>query len=169
MKLIVTPAQLYCQPTRWHFIAVLIVLIALVMLSPSIFGQSSGRNAAGKYVLIRAAGRELPAVVSENSSTGFKQEVMGGYVELRADGACTVSTDYRYTQNGRTETSTSKSDGRFEISGESVILIFGSDRLKGTLKGEWLTIQADVEMTLQLVRDKDNHGPKPGSMIERGQ
>lgn len=154
------------RPTRRRLSA---MLIALVGFSPAIFGQSSGPNAAGKYILIRAAGHELPAVVAENPSSGFKQEVTGGFVELRQDGVCAVSTDYRYTENGRTETSTSESEGRYEISGESVILIFGSDRLQGTLKGGRLTIRADVELTLQLVRDKDSRSPKPDSMREREQ
>lgn len=125
-------------------LATLILLGSLTVLPAP--GQSA---AVGKYVITHAAGRELPAVVSENPSTGFKQEVTGGFVVLAADGSCTVSTDYRYTEDGRTHTSTSKSDGRYEMSGESVILIFGSDRLQATLKGDRLTVRADVELILK--------------------
>lgn len=122
----------------------------LVLVSPVTAFQSRGpaqSAGVGKYIIITAAGRNLPAVVSENPSTGFKQEITGGFVMLGDDGACVASTDYRYTENGRTQTSTSKSEGRYEIAGEAIILIFGSDRLRGTLRGD----RADVELTLQRV------------------
>jgi hypothetical protein len=34
----------------------------------------------GVYDLVTAAGRDLPVVVSENSTTGYKQEIVGGSV-----------------------------------------------------------------------------------------
>jgi len=37
------------------------------------------------YHLVTAAGRDLPVIISENSRTGYKQEIIGGSITLRED------------------------------------------------------------------------------------
>jgi hypothetical protein len=74
----------------------------------------------GRYNLVSAAGHSLPAIVSQNPSTGYKQEVTGGYIELRSDRTCTVSTEYRYTEGGRTSTSSSRNEGTYMTSGKTI-------------------------------------------------
>ncbi len=59
---------------------------------------------AGVYDLVTAAGRDLPAVVSENSTTGYKQEIVGGSVTLREDHTFHWTTRYRYTESAKVTT-----------------------------------------------------------------
>jgi hypothetical protein len=96
--------------------------------------------------LVTAKGQNLPAVVSENPSTGFKQEVTAGFIELRADQTCSWSTDYRYTESGQTRVSPSSGDGTYTVNGSSVLMTYGRDQLAGTLAGNTLTVRADVEL-----------------------
>jgi hypothetical protein len=105
-----------------------------------------GASVTGRYNLFSAAGQNLPAVVSQNASMEYKQEVTGGYIELMTNRKCTVLTEYRYTNKDRTTTSSTRDEGKYEISGETVIFTFGSDQLRATLKGEVLTVRADVEL-----------------------
>ena len=103
-------------------------------------------SAVGHYQMISVAGQAPPVVVEESPATGFKQELMGGSADLRADGTCTAVTTYRYTVSGSTYTSDSRDDGRWTISGNTVTLTFGSDQLSATLAGDLLTVRADVEL-----------------------
>jgi hypothetical protein len=84
--------------------------------------------------------------VSENSATGHKQEVTGGYADLRTDRTCAVSTAYRYTDGDRTRTSSSRDEGMYAVSGSAITLTFGRNQLKGTLSGDVLTVRTDVEL-----------------------
>ena len=108
--------------------------------------SATGSSAVGRYTLVSANSSGLPAVVSENPATGFKQEVTGGQIDFRADRTCSVSTEYRYTESGNTSTSTSVNEGTWATSGDTVTFTFGTDHLTGTLSGNVLTVQADVEL-----------------------
>jgi hypothetical protein len=102
-------------------------------------------------MLISARGQSLPAVVSENTSTGSRQEVTGGYVDLRADGTAKWSTSYRYTDPTvptgfpSTWATTSEGEFRYVVSGNTMTVTSG-DGLGGVLTGDNLTIRADVEL-----------------------
>jgi hypothetical protein len=92
-------------------------------------------------------GGSLPALVAEDPSTGFKQEVTAGYIDLRSDGTGKWSTEYRYTIPGMPGTSTNTSEGEFRyvVSGNTMTVTAGSG-LGGALIGDVLTIQADAEL-----------------------
>ena len=109
----------------------------------------TGSSVVGRYNLVSANSSGLPAIVSENPAAGFKQEVPGGQVDLRSDRTCSVSTEYRYTESGNTSTHTSVNEGTWATSGDTVTFTFGSDHLTGTLSGDVLTVQADVELVYQ--------------------
>lgn len=133
----------------WRFTCAALALAGLAVAackSSPTTPRQTGSSAVGRYNLVSANGQTLPAVVSENPSTGFKQEVTGGYTDLRADLACVVATDYRYTDSGRTSTSSSRDEGTYSISGNTVVFTFGRDQLMATLAGDVLTVRADVEL-----------------------
>jgi len=105
---------------------------------------STTSSSIGRYNMVSANGQPLPTVVSESPSTGDKQEVTGGYIDLRADQTTAWSTEYRYTDSGRTFTNSSGGEGRYTISGSTVTMTFGRDQLIGALTGNMLTVRADV-------------------------
>ena len=129
--------------------AVLVLAGLLVPACAATTPSTTGSSAVGRYNLVSTNSRGLPAIVSENPDTGFRQEVTGGHADLRADRTCSVSTEYRYTINGSTSTNTSVSEGRWAISGDTVTFTFRGDHLTGTLSGEVLTVRADVELVYQ--------------------
>src|SRR5512144_1426910 len=98
----------------------------------------------GRYNLITAKGQPLPAVVYQGSTQ--KQEVVGGFVELREGTECAWATDYRYTDESRTWASSSGGTGTYTLSGSRVVLTVSGGQLVGTLAGDTLTITADVEL-----------------------
>ena len=102
----------------------------------------------GVYDLVTAAGRALPAVVYENSTTGYKQEIVGGSVTLREDHTFHWTTRYRYTENARVTIRESSGGGTYKVEGDNISLSEqpGSSRLTGKLKGRLLSLQADVEL-----------------------
>ena len=126
--------------------------VVLMSCSLSACGGSDANptsvDVSGTYNLISANGRNLPAVVSENTATGFRQEVIGGFVELRSDRTFTVRTDYRMTNSGDVRESRSSNDGTYTVAGEAITFTLqpGSDRLSGTLNDGVLTVRADVEL-----------------------
>ncbi len=130
-----------------------IILTMVVVCSPTVQAShetpAQGEDVSGEYILIRAAGKDLPAVVSESRSG--RQEVTGGSILLEANGAYTWRTEYRYTADGRVETSESFGRGRYSRQGTAIIFSFEGDdvRLPGTLDGDTITLQADVEMVYQ--------------------
>jgi hypothetical protein len=103
---------------------------------------------AGIYDLVSAAGRDLPAVVSENLTTGFKQEIIGGSVTLREDSTFHWTTRYRYTEGSRVTISESSGGGAYKVEGDDITLSErpGSSKLTGKLKGRSLSLKADVEL-----------------------
>ncbi len=104
---------------------------------------------AGTYTLVEAAGQRLPAVVSENSPTGYKQEVTGGSVVLRPDEIFSWRTDYRETSGGRVWEHQSSGGGRYRLAGSTITFELDnhSGELKGTLRSGLLKMRADVELT----------------------
>ena len=103
---------------------------------------------AGFYDLVTAAGRDLPAVVSENSTTGYRQEIVGGSVTLREDHTFHWTTRYRYTESAKVTTGESSGGGTYKVEGDGITLSEqpGSSRLTGKLKGRLLSLKADVEL-----------------------
>jgi hypothetical protein len=103
---------------------------------------------AGVYDLISAAGRDLPAVVSENSTTGHKQEIIGGSVTLRENRTFHWTTRYRYTEGSKVTISESSGGGDYKVEGDDITLSEqpGSSKLTGKLKGRSLSLKADVEL-----------------------
>jgi hypothetical protein len=115
-------------------------------------------DAPGTYRLVMAAGQRLPAVVSENPSTGYKQEVVRGSIELRADGTFIWSTSYRETSRGTASEHESTGHGQYSVDGNTIKLTAGSSQFDGTLSQRTLTLRADVE----LVYDKQPSGESSG-------
>ncbi|MEW5976665.1 MAG: hypothetical protein AB1898_12755 [Acidobacteriota bacterium] len=111
-----------------------------------VWNDSQASSAVGRFHLVSANGQSLPAVVAENRSTGFKQEVIAGDAELRADRTCTVATEYRYTTDGEVSTSWSRDECTFATSGQEVRFKFRSGELVGTLQADLLTVRADAEL-----------------------
>ncbi len=109
----------------------------------------TGSSAVGRYNLVSANGSGLPAVVSENPATGFLQEVISGYADLREDRTCSVVGEFRITQGGGSSTDRSLDEGTWAMLGDTVTFTFGSDQLTGRLDGDVLTVRADVELVYQ--------------------
>jgi hypothetical protein len=112
---------------------------------------SPSRNAnevAGTYLLQTAGGMDLPAIVAENETTGYRLEVTEGWTKLVADQTFAWSTTYRMTQQGSVGINTSQGKGTYSLNGGSLHLKSenSSDTLKGTLTGGTLTIEADVRL-----------------------
>jgi hypothetical protein len=103
---------------------------------------------AGVYDLVTAAGRALPAVVSENSTIGYQQEIVGGSVTLREDHAFHWTTRYRYTEGAKVTIGESSGSGTYKVEGDNITLSEqpSSSRLAGKLKGRLLSLQTDVEL-----------------------
>jgi hypothetical protein len=103
---------------------------------------------AGAYDLVTAGGRDLPAVVSENSSPGYQQEIIGGTVTLRQDRTFHWTTRYRYTEGGKVTLSESSGGGTYKVERGDITLSEqpGSSNLTGKLKGRLLSLKADVEL-----------------------
>ena len=138
--------------TLWgttHAVLVLAGLLVTTADSTATTPSTTASSAVGRYNLVSANSQCLSAIVSENPDTGFQQEVTGGHADLRADRTCSVSTEYRYTESGRTSTDTSVSEGTWVISGDTVTFTFRGDQLTGTLSGEVLTVRADVALVYQ--------------------
>ena len=108
-------------------------------------------DAVGEYTLTRANSQPLPAVVSESGAG--RQEVIGGSVQLQADGTYVWSTRYRFAEGGRVRDSESSGRGRYSQQGTNIIFSVevGDDRFEGTLEGDTLTIQADVRMVYRRI------------------
>lgn len=102
----------------------------------------------GVYDLVTAAGRDLPAVISETPTTGYKQEIIGGSVTLRQNRTFQWTTQYRYTEGGNVTISESSGAGAYELEGDDITLSAqpGSTKLTGKLKGRSLFLKADVEL-----------------------
>jgi len=98
--------------------------------------------------LVARTGRDLPAVVSENSTTGYKQEIVGGSVTLREDHAFHWTTRYRYTESAKVTLGESSGSGTYKVEGDNITLSEqpSSSRLTGKLKGRLLSLQTDVEL-----------------------
>ena len=111
-------------------------------------GQPKATTGADVYHLVTAAGRDLPVVVSENSGTGYKQEIIGGSITLRQDQTFHWTTWYRYTQDDRVTTSESTGSGTYRVDEEEITLLPqpGTSRLVGKLKGNILSLRADIEL-----------------------
>lgn len=126
-----------------------VLLVSLCSLAIGSTERSS--EAAGTYTLLEAAGQRLPAVVSENPATGYKQEVMGGSVVLRPDETFSWRTDYRETSGGRVWEHQSSGGGRYRLVGSTITFEFDnhSGELSGTLRSGLLKMRADVELTLR--------------------
>jgi hypothetical protein len=94
------------------------------------------------------AGRDLPAVVSENSTAGYKQEIVEGSVTLREDHTFHWTTRYRYTEGAKVTLGESSGGGTYKVEGDSITLSEqpGSSRLTGKVKGRLLSLRADVEL-----------------------
>jgi hypothetical protein len=127
------------------------VLAAALLAIAACGGSPSGPtptnpSLVGRYTLTSAKGQSLPAVVYEVPSTGYKQEVTGGFIDLRANGSCAWATDYRYTDGGRTSTSSSGGEGTYTFSGDTVTMTFGADHIVATRAGDTLTVRADVDL-----------------------
>jgi hypothetical protein len=126
--------------------------VVLMSCSLSACGDSDTRptpvDIAGTYNLVSANGRNLPAVVTENPATGFRQEVIDGSVELRSDRTFTVRTDYRITNGGDVRESASSDSGTYTLTDTAITFTSqpGSGRLSGTLRDGVLTVRADVEL-----------------------
>jgi hypothetical protein len=103
---------------------------------------------AGVYGLIRAAGRQLPVVVSENSSTEYKQEIIGGSVTLRENRTFQWTTRYRYTERSKVTIIESSGGGAYKVEDDDITLSGqpGSTKLTGMLTGCSLSLKADVEL-----------------------
>jgi hypothetical protein len=103
---------------------------------------------ASVYDLVTAAGRDLPAVVSENSTTGYKQEIVGGSVTLREEETFHWTTQYRYTESAKVTIRESSGGGTYKVERDDITLSeqLGSSRLTGKLKGRFLSLKADVEL-----------------------
>lgn len=103
---------------------------------------------AGVYDLVTAAGRDLPAVISETSTTGYKQEIIGGSVTLRENRTFHWTTQYRYTEGSNVTISESSGAGAYKLEGDDITLSEqpGSTKLTGKLKGRGLSLKADVEL-----------------------
>ena len=103
---------------------------------------------AGVYDLVTAAGRDLPAVISETSTTGYKQEIIGGSVTLRENRTFHWTTQYRYTEGSNVTFSESSGAGAYKLEGDDITLSEqpGSTKLTGKLKGRCLSLKADVEL-----------------------
>ena len=109
-------------------------------------GPAIPASIVGTYTLATIDGKSMPAVVSENPQTGYREEVTGGSVELKADGTCTWRTDYRYTEADPqigTHTESSSGSGTYTVEGEKITFTFGSDQLMGTIVEDALTVYAD--------------------------
>ncbi len=113
--------------------------------------QPEATAGADVYHLVTAAGRDLPVVVSENSGSGYKQEIIGGSITLRRDQTFHWTTRYRYTQDRRVTTSQSAGSGTYRVDGEKITLLPqpGASKLVGELKGNTLSLKADVELVYE--------------------
>jgi len=103
---------------------------------------------AGVYDLVTAAGRDLPAVISETSTTGYKQEIIGGSVTLREDRTFHWTTQYRYTEGSNVTISESSGAGTYSLKADDITLFEqpGSTKLTAKLTGRSLSLKADVEL-----------------------
>lgn len=103
---------------------------------------------AGVYDLVTAAGLDLPAVISETSTTGYRQEIIGGSVTLRENRTFRWTTQYRYTEGSNVRISESSGAGAYKLEGDDITLSEqpGSTKLTGKLKGRSLSLKADVEL-----------------------
>jgi hypothetical protein len=111
--------------------------------------QPQATTGAQVYHLVTAAGRELPVVISENSGTGYKQEIIGASITLREDDPTFHwTTWYRYTEDRRVTTSESTGSGTYIVDEEEITLLPqpSISRLVGKLKGTILLLKADVEL-----------------------
>ncbi|MCI0418504.1 MAG: hypothetical protein L0387_37370 [Acidobacteria bacterium] len=125
------------------------LLSVTAMSAGGVEANLHGENAvAGVYELVAAAGRDLPAVVSEDSTTGYKQEIIGGSVTLRENRAFHWTTQYRYTEGSKVTISESSGGGAYKVEGDDITLSehLGSSKLTGKLKGRSLSLKADVEL-----------------------
>jgi hypothetical protein len=103
---------------------------------------------AAVYDLVTAAGQDLPAVVSENSASRHKQEIIGGSVTLRQNRTFYWTTRYRYTEGRRVTLNESSGHGTYKVEGDDITFSQepGSSRLIGKLKGHTLSLKVDVEL-----------------------
>ena len=135
-----------CSILRRRDAVLALALLAMACGSTPTTPTSSGSSPVGHYTLVAAKGQSLPTVVYEVPSTGYKQEVTGGSIDLRANGTCAWSTDYRYTDSGRTSTSSSGGEGTYTITDNTVTMTFGTYAMVAARAGDTLTVRADVDM-----------------------
>ncbi len=126
--------------------ALTVAMVCGSAVKPSSGTPGQEEEVSGEYILMRANGKDLPTVVSESPS--YRQEVTGGSIVLEATGTFSWRTDYRYTQDGRVETSESSGRGTYSRQGATIIFSFENDdlRVPATLDGNTITMQVDVEM-----------------------
>jgi hypothetical protein len=88
-------------------------------------------------------------VISENSATGYKQEIIGASITLREDDQTFHwTTWYRYTQDRRVTTSESTGSGTYLVYAEEITLLPqpGTSSLVGRLQETILLLKANVEL-----------------------